>query len=103
MRSSRALRSTAGEGPGKRSGRGGERALEYEDWEFPRFCGVLTACGESRWEDGHRDAEDEACLSGAVPAGGAGAGPAGAVDPGRRGVVGGVAADAAQLAPSGRA
>src|SRR5262245_22928957 len=50
-----------------------------------------------------RDAEDEACLSGVIPAGGAGVGPSGPLDPGRRRVAGGVAADAAELAPAGRA
>ena len=41
--------------------------------EFPRFCGVQSACGESAVKGWDSDAEDEACLPGAVPAGGAGA------------------------------
>jgi transposase-like protein len=42
-------------------------------------------------------------LSGAVPAGGAGVGPSGPLDRGRRRELGGVAADAAELAAPGRA
>src|SRR4051794_5264550 len=49
------------------------------------------------------DAEDEACLSGAVPAGGVGVGPSGPLDPGRRREPGRVAADAQELASPGRA
>lgn len=51
------------------------------DLEFPRFCGVLTACGASVAGRMDIDAENEACLSGAVPARGAGAGSSGALDP----------------------
>jgi len=71
--------------------------------EFPRFCGVLSTCGESVAVRMDSNAQDKACLSGAVPAGGAGTGPSGPLDPGRGGEPGGVAADAAQLASPGRA
>ncbi|MGK2939783.1 MAG: transposase [Solirubrobacteraceae bacterium] len=37
----------------------------------------MTACSESRAKGWCANAEDEACLSGAVPAGGAGVGPCG--------------------------
>jgi SRSO17 transposase len=78
-----------------------------EEWliaelEFPRFCGVPSICGESAVEGWDTDAEDEACLSGAVPAGGAGAGPTWPHDPRCSGVAGRVAAVAAQLDASGR-
>jgi len=63
--------------------------------EFPRFCGVLSTCGESAAVRMDSNAKDTACLPGAVPAGGAGVGPSGPLDPGRRRELGGVAADAA--------
>ena len=70
--------------------------------EFPRFCGVPSTCGESAVKGWDTDAEDEACLPGAVPAGGAGAGPTWPHDPGCRGVAGRVAAVASQLEAAGR-
>src|SRR4051812_27298158 len=81
----------------------GARILRTWRLEFPRFCGVLSTCGESAAVRMDIDAEDEACLSGVVPAGGVGVGPSGPLDPGRGREPGGDAADAAQLAPPGGA
>ena len=73
----------------------GERTPFWLEAEFPRYCGVLSTCGESAAGRMDSNAEDTACLSGAVPAGGVGTGPSGPLDPGRGGVAGRLAADAA--------
>jgi D-alanyl-D-alanine carboxypeptidase len=79
------------------------RDPENPSVEFPRYCGVLSTCGESAAVRMDTDAEDEACLSGILPAGGVGVGPSGPLGRGRRRELGRVGADAAQLAPPSRA
>src|SRR4051794_3048669 len=47
---------------------GADSARPVAGVEFPRFCGVLRTCGASAAGRMDCDAEDEAAVSGAVPA-----------------------------------
>ena len=67
------------------------RADGHGRLEFPRYCGVLRTCGESgRGKDGHVMPKTRPAYPESVPAGGAGVGPLGPLDPGCRREPGGV-------------
>jgi DNA-binding response OmpR family regulator len=75
-----------------------ERTEIYQRvWGYAMVRGArsVDVCGASAAGRMDLNAQDTACLPGAVPAGGAGVGPSGPLDPGCRGEPGGVAADAA--------